>query len=112
MINKIMVYDLFGSFAIADEDGEILHQKIENLLPNSEKVIVDFTNVETVLTQFLNASIATLYQNHSGEELRNKLVVKGLKSTASLKKVISRAKMFYQDEKKTAAMILKEEFYE
>ena len=111
-MSVIKVYDLFGDLAVSDADGEILHQKIEHELSICETVVVDFSNVETVLTQFLNAAIATLYKNHSSEELRSKLEIKGLKSTDSLRRVIARAKIFYKDEKKAKEFISKEEFYE
>ena len=108
----IKVYDLFGDFAVSDADGEILYKKIEHELSIGESVVIDFSNVETVLTQFLNAAIATLYENHSGDELRDKLEIKGLKSTDSLRRVIARAKTFYRDEQKTNEIISKGEFYE
>lgn len=98
-MEKILVYELFGSLAISDDDGEILHTEIEKALSSSSKVVVDFNNVDVVLTQFLNASIATLYERHDSEELKEKLAITGLKSTDSLRKVIARAKSFYADEK-------------
>lgn len=111
-MNVIKVYDLFGDFAVSDADGEILHQKIEYELSSGKPVIVDFSNVQTVLTQFLNAAIATLYKDHSSDELRNKLEIKGLKSTDSLKRVIARAKIFYKDEQEAKELISEEAFYE
>ena len=111
-MSEINVYEMFGDFAVSDADGEILHNKIENELKTEEIVVVDFSNVETVLTQFLNAAIATLYKDHTGDELREKLEIKGLKSTDSLRRVIARAKTFYGDEKNTKELISEEGFYE
>lgn len=111
-MSTIRVYDLFGDFAVSDADGEILHKKIERALSVEEYVVVDFSNVETVLTQFLNAAIATLYKDHSSDELREKLEIRGLKSTDSLRRVIARAKVFYSDEQKAKEIILEEDFYE
>ena len=76
----INVYELFGDFAVSDADGETLHEKIENDLKTEKIVVIDFTNVETVLIQFLNSAIATLYKEHTSDELREKLEIKGLKS--------------------------------
>lgn len=111
-MSVINVYELFGDFAVSDADGETLHEKIENDLKTEKIVVVDFTNVETVLTQFLNSAIATLYKEHTSDELREKLEIKGLKSTDSLRRVITRAKTFYCDEKKVKEMISEEGFYE
>lgn len=60
--------------------------------------MVGFNGVNIVLAQFLNATIATLYEKHSSKELRKRLVITGLKSTYYLRKVISRAKTFYANE--------------
>ena len=111
-MSKINVHALFGDFAVSDADGEALHERIENELKSGEVVVVDFTNVETVLTQFLNTAIATLYKEHTSDELREKLEIKGLKSTDSLRRVIARAKTFYCDEKKAKELISEEGFYE
>lgn len=96
---RILVYDLFGNLAISDEDGEILHTKIEKALSGGSSIIVDFNNVEVVLAQFLNAAIAALYKEHDNEELKERLIITGLKSTDVLRKVIARAKSFYVGEK-------------
>lgn len=111
-MREINVYELFGDFAVSDDDGEILHRMIEKELETGESVIVDFSKVETVLTQFLNAAVATLYKEHTSDELREKLEIRGLKSTDSLRRVISRAKSFYSDEEKMKSIISEEEFYE
>lgn len=110
-MERILVYELFGSLAVSDDDGEILHEKIEKALSNGSRVTVDFNNVDVVLTQFLNAAIATLYEKHDSKELKERLVIIGLKSTDSLRKVIARAKSFYSDEKKVAEFIDKEHIY-
>ncbi len=110
-MEKILVYKLFGNLAVSDDDGEILHEEIEKALSKGSKVTVDFNNVDVVLTQFLNAAIATLYERHNSEELKEKLVITGLKSTDSLRKVIARAKSFYTDEKKVTEFIDEEEIY-
>lgn len=74
-------------------------QKIEKALASGNRVTVDFNGVDVVLAQFLNAAIAALYENHGSEELKEKLVISGLKSTDSLRKVIARAKSFYANKK-------------
>lgn len=107
-MKTFLVYELFGEFAISDKDGELLYSKIENELKEGKSVTVDFSNVETVLTQFLNSAIATLYKDYTSEYLKENLKVTGLKSMDSLRKVVSRAKMFYKDEQ-SAKIIMEEE---
>ena len=94
----IMVYNLIGSYALSDDEGEILHAEIEKALSGGGCVMVDCNGVNIVLAQFLNAAIAALYEKHNSEELRKRLVITGLKSTCYLRKVISRAKTFYANE--------------
>lgn len=98
-MERIMVYELFGSLAVSDADGEILYTKIEEALTGGSCVTVDFTGVDIMLAQFLNAAVATLYEKHSSRELRERLVITGLESTGYLRKVIARAKTFYAKEK-------------
>lgn len=97
-MERIMVYNLIGSSAFSDDEGKILHAEIEKALSGGGCVMVDFNGVNIVLAQFLNAAIATLYEKHSSEELRKRLVIAGAKSICYLRKVISRAKTFYPNE--------------
>ena len=99
IMERIIVYELLGNLAVSNNDGEILHTEIEKALVSGSRVIVDFNGVDVVIAQFLNAAIAALYENHGSEELKEKLVITGLKSTDSLRKVIARAKSFYVNEK-------------
>ena len=94
----IMVYNLIGSSALSDDEGEILRAEIEKTLSGGGCVMVDFNGVNIVLAQFLNAAIAALYEKHNSEELRKRLVITGLKSTCYLHKLISRTKTFYANE--------------
>ena len=98
-MERIMVYNLLGSSALSDNEGGILHAEIEKVLAGGGCVTVDFNGVDIVLAQFLNAAVAALYEKHSSEELRERLVITGLKSTGYLRKVIARAKTFYANEK-------------
>ena len=97
-MERIMVYNLVGSSALSDDEGEILRAGIEKALAGSGCVTVDFTGVDIVLAQFLNAAVAALYEKHSSRELRERLVITGLKSMVYLRKVIARAKTFYANE--------------
>ena len=94
-MERIMVYNLVGSSALSGNEGEILYAEIEKALADGACVTVDFNGVDTVLAQFLNSAVATLYEKHSSEELRERLTITGLKSTGYLRKVIARAKTFY-----------------
>ena len=93
-----MVYNLMGSSALSDDEGEILRAEIEKTLSGGVCVFVYFTCLNIVLAQFLNAAITVLYEKHNSEELRKRLVITGLKSTCYLHKLISRTKTFYANE--------------
>lgn len=98
--NKCYIYvkDVTGVQALSDEDGEKLFHIIENSISQKFKVIVDFEGVEEILTIYLNAAIAPLYENHTSDELNEYLKIINLgEHISSLKRVIQRAKIFYNN---------------
>lgn len=103
-MERISVYGLVGSLAVSDSDGEILNAEIEKFLSDGSRIVVDFSCVEVVLTHFLDAAIGALYKKHHSSELKEKLVITGLKSTDALSRTIAGAKSFYLNGKGTGCL--------
>lgn len=90
------------SICVSSEDGEKVYQKICELLPLTNKVIISFKGVEDLTSAFLNTAIGQLYESFSEEELKNKLTVDHNTSQENLrllKRVVERAKEYYRDRK-------------
>lgn len=51
------VFDIIGSpSALTVEQGKLLYNEIINILKDEEIVIVDFTNIESIIMPFLEGS--------------------------------------------------------
>lgn len=67
---KIMVFEIIGSnIAVTSEDAKKLFSVIKNNIDNDTVSILDFENITTLTTAFLNESIGTLYNVAEPEKL-------------------------------------------
>lgn len=97
---KINVYDITGSRAVTDSpQGENVFQKICEGFEKGEKVELDFCNVKTILSMFLNSAVAPLYSRYSSDFLNQHLSIKNMdpEDKDVLKRVNERAKQFYSE---------------
>ena len=54
---RVKVFDIIGSpSALTVEQGKLLYNEIINILKDEEIVIVDFTNIESIIMLFLEGS--------------------------------------------------------
>lgn len=96
----INVFDEIGSeAAISVDDGNNLYEKIDEALSNNLVVILDFQNINVIITAFLNAAIGQLYSKYSSIQLNKMLVLKNLQpdNVRQFKMVIERAKEYFID---------------
>ena len=57
----INIFDIVGGkAAVSTEDGDRLFKTISTFLEKDFQVVLDFANIETLITTFLNAAIASL----------------------------------------------------
>ena len=78
-IQNFNIADLIQSpSALTREQGTIIYSKIIPLLNNNNKVVLDFSEIESIITPFLNVSIGKLYETYSSEQLQNLLEVTNL----------------------------------
>ena len=107
---KINIFDLVGGkAAVSTEDGERLFETICAFLEKDVEVVLDFANIETLITTFLNAGIGQLYSKYDSTFLKEHLSVKGLQpeDRERMIKTIERAKEYFKDKENIENDILK-----
>ncbi len=87
--------------ALTREQGAIVYHEILQNLNSGNKVILDFKEIESLITPFLNVSIGKLYETFNSTQLNAQLEVQNPPDgTASkFQMVIQNAKQFYADKK-------------
>lgn len=96
----IRLYDeLGGDAAISVSDGDAIFRKIDAALSRNLKVVLDFQNINLIITAFLNACIGQLYSKYTSEQLRESLILKNIKPENNhlFNKVIRRAKEYFNN---------------
>ena len=97
---KINIFDIVGGkAAVSTEDGDRLFETISAFLEKDFEVVLDFINIETLTSTFLNAAIGQLYSKFDSPLLKQKLKVNNLRSEDRelMIKVIVRAKEYFKD---------------
>ena len=97
---KINIFDLVGGkAAVSTEDGERLFETISVFLEKDFEVVLDFANIEMLITTFLNAAIGQLYSKYDSPFLKEHLSVSGLQpeDRERMIKTIERAKEYFKD---------------
>lgn len=98
--NVIQVFDIIGSgLCVSSDDGQLVHDRIAELLRQKQKVIVSFKNVDILISAFLNAAIGQLYGEFSEEDIRAYLSVNNILSEDLdlLKRVVDNAKLYFKN---------------
>ena len=96
----IRLYDeVDGDAAISVGDGDAIFLKIDDAISNNLQVVLDFQNVNLIITAFLNACIGQLYSKYSSEELTRYLKLENIQPENNhlFNKVIKRAKEYFNN---------------
>lgn len=99
---KINLFEAIGSSAaISSDDGEMVFKRIDSAIKNKVHVLVDFQNIELIVSTFLNASIGQLYGTYNSLIIRKYLKVINLNNDdlGTLKLVIKRAQEYFANKK-------------
>ena len=99
----INIFDVVGGkAAVSTEDGERLFETISAFLEKDFEVVLDFANIETLITTFLNAAIGQLYSKYDSPFLREHLSVRGLQpeDRKRMIDVIEGAKEYFKEKDK------------
>lgn len=100
---RISIFEQIGSnAAVSSEDGELLHNRILKGFKEDTIALLDFMNIELITSTFLNAAIGQLYNSYNSLFLRAHLKVENLakEDLELLKKVVERAKEYFNDKEK------------
>lgn len=95
---NLNVATLIGSpSALTREQGAIIYNQIMTNLLSGNKVVLDFTDIESLITPFLNVSIGKLYETFSSDQLNTQLEIKNPPEGTNTKfqMVIANAKQYY-----------------
>lgn len=97
--------------ALTQEQGDVIYDIIVSSFKKNEPIALDFLNVESMISPFLNNAIGQLYGKYTSEEISNllELVNFPTNKNSTLNIVISNAKKFYANQKifaKTAKDVL------
>ena len=96
----INIFDVVGGkAAVPTEDGDRLFETISAFLEKEFEVVLDFVNIETLTSTFLNAAIGQLYSKFESPFLREHLRVNNLQpeDRELMIKIIERAKEYFKD---------------
>ena len=98
---KINIYnEVGGSAAVSDTDGQKVFEKINKALKAGNSILLDFVNIDMVISAFLNTAVGQLYkENYSVEFLRSNVKTTNMKKDDwdILATVLKRAKEYYQN---------------
>ena len=97
---KIVIKSLINSdTAVSTDDGDLIYQRINDLLSKNQIVEIDFEGISIMTTAFLNAAIGQLYSNYVSEKLNDNLQLINVADDDKIlfKKVITRAKEYFSD---------------
>lgn len=85
--------------AISSDDGDLAFQRINSAFKNKMKVVVDFKNIDLIVSTFLNAAIGQIYSSYSSEYIRDHLSIQNMSNEdlKILKKVTERAKQYFSN---------------
>lgn len=94
----VRIFDIVGGpLCVSADDGQRVHDKIVPLLRDGKKVVLSFEQVETLISDFLNAAIGQLYGEFPEELIREMVSVrkKDEEDLAVLKRVVDNAKRYF-----------------
>jgi len=88
-----------GDAAISVNDGDAIFKKIDNAISNGLLVVLDFQNINLIITAFLNACIGQLYSKYTSAQLNQYLELKNIspENNHLFLKVIKRAKEYFEN---------------
>lgn len=93
--------------ALTQEQGDIIYHKICSAIEEDAVIHLDFEQVESMISPFLNNAIGQLYGKYTSEQIQKHLVLEHFPSekNATLNIVISNAKKYYADKDRFNAAV-------
>ena len=100
MTRCIDVAELIDSpSALTQEQGDMAYREIVRSFEDDEVIQLDFSNVESMISPFLNNAVGQLYGKYTSEQIKEHLVLINFpdEKKATLNIVIGNAKKFYKN---------------
>lgn len=85
--------------AITQEEGDLIYEDICSAIESKEEIELDFIEIESMISPFLNNAIGKLYGIYSSELITNYLKFKNVprEKISTINMVINNAKRYYAD---------------
>jgi hypothetical protein len=104
----IKVYEIIGGpDAISTDDGQAVFERIDKAFVEEMKVILDFQNIDLIISTFLNAAVGQLYGSYSEVFIPEHIGVANMTSEDQnlLRIVTRRAKEYFKNQKEMDIVI-------
>lgn len=90
---------LKSPFAVSTDEGEIIFKLINESFNQNQDVCIDFSNIQLIISTFLNAAIGQLYGSFPTEYIQQHLSIVNMPQDdlGTLKLVTDRAKEYFKD---------------
>lgn len=87
--------------ALTQEQGDIIFKEIRESILEKELIVLDFANVESIISPFLNNAIGQLYGEFTSDDITTYMKFENFPEikNKTLNVVISNAKLFYANKK-------------
>ena len=95
---KINVEELIGAEdAISSDDGQKLYKKLDELLKAEKKAVVDFKNIDLIVSSFLNSAFGRLVKDFDKKTIEKLIRVDNLSKEDKdlLDRVLDMAKLYF-----------------
>lgn len=88
--------------ALTQTQGDLIYTAIRNAFENHESITIDFENIESIISPFLNNAIGRLYEKYDSDYIRQNLHMKNFppEKNSTMNIVINNAKRFYANRSK------------
>ena len=88
--------------ALTQEDGNIIYNEIVSAIEQKTLIVLDFEQIESMISPFLNNAIGQLYGKFTTQQISEFVELKNFpkEKTSTLNIVIANAKKFYSDKEK------------
>lgn len=83
--------------ALTQEQGDVIYADIMQAFKRNEEVTLDFSDIESMISPFLNHAIGKLYENYDSDYIKHALHMNNFppEKISTLNIVISNAKKYY-----------------
>lgn len=82
---RLFVKEIINSnFAISEEKGKILYEKIIQELSKGNNIEIDFSGIQATISTFFNSSYGLLFKTFTKDEIKNHIKFLNLKEITKM----------------------------